>query len=165
MPKRVASKKPAAKLKKRPPSSPPAKAEPPADLGAARSHWDALLRRLRADQPDVEILWKDYAGKSGRQCVIRLKDRNLAYLKPGIGFFVVSMAMSDKAVGCLAQSKLPQALVQEIASSRKHPEGRAARVRVDSAATFRIAATLLAIKSADVLGAKSKGRAGPSMLK
>lgn len=165
MSKRITSKEPAAKLKKRTPRSPTSEVDAPADLGAARLHWDALLRRLLADQPNVDILWKDYAGKSGRQCVIRLKDRNLAYLKPGIGFFVVSMAMSDKAVGCLAQSKLPQALVEEIASSRKYPEGRAARVRVDSAATFRIAATLLAIKSADVLGAKSKGRAGTSMLK
>ncbi|MCK6484440.1 MAG: DUF3788 family protein [Phycisphaerae bacterium] len=132
--------------------------DPPDGLGAARALWDQLLARVRAELPEAQVVWKVYAGKSGRQCVIRMKDRNLAYLKPGDGCFLAGFALSDAAVALLADAKLPAEFVEEVRSSPKYQEGRPARVRVDSAATLKTAATLLDIKAADVLGAKRRRR-------
>ena len=127
-------------------------------LGSARSHWDAFLAAASGAAPEVNVVWKEYAGKTGRQCVIRMEDRNLAYLKPGEGWFLVSVALSDAAVAGLGESKLPKALIKEIEGAPKYPEGRPARVQVDSAATLKTALALLAIKAADVVETKSKRR-------
>lgn len=132
------------------PPSPGPTPDPLAALGPARPLWDALLARAAADLPALEVLWKTYAGKTGRQCVIRLKDRNLAYLKPGAGSFLVSVALSDAAVAALGASTLPPSLIAEVRASPKYPEGRPARVVVDSPAALEHAAALLAIKAADV---------------
>jgi|GEM_PF-80568 len=128
------------------------------DLAAAQPHWDQFLQWVGANLPDAEIVWKDYAGKTGRQCVIRMKDRNLAYLKPAAGSFLASVALSDAAVADLDDSKLPEALIHEIRSSPKYPEGRPARVCVDSIPTLKMATALMEIKIADRLRAKSKRR-------
>ena len=135
--------------------------DPLAALGPARPLWDAFLARAAADLPAAEIGWKSYAGKTGRQCVIRLKDRNLAYLKPGEGSFLVSVALSDGAVAGLAGSKLPASLIEEIEAAPKYPEGRPARVLVSSSSGVKHAVTLLALKTADVLRAKPKPRPSP----
>jgi len=104
--------------------------------------------------PDVEIVWKTYTGKTSRQCVVRMKGRNLVYLKPSEGGFLASMALSDAAVATLADAKIPKSLIEEIESSPKYPEGRPARVHVHSTSTLRTAIALLAIKQSDVLRMK-----------
>lgn len=111
------------------------------EVGAALRHWEAFLKHVRAAAPDAEVVWKTFAGKTGRQCVIRGKDRNLAYLKPGDGSFLVSVALSDEAVAGLKAQELPEALIAEITASPQYPEGTPARVRVDSAKSLAHAAT------------------------
>lgn len=123
-------------------------------LADARPHWDALLAAAADLSPNINTLWKTYAGASGRQCVIRIGEKNLAYLKPAEGSFLVSMALSDDAVAGLAAAKLPKALVDEIAAAKKYPEGRPARVTVLSPANLKTAKALLAIKLADVAAKK-----------
>lgn len=125
------------------------------EIGAALQHWNAFLDGVRTQAPDVEIAWKTYAGKTGKQCVIRGKDRNLAYLKPGDGSFLFSTALSESAVAALSRSNLPKALIAEVEAATKYREGTPARVRIDSAKTLKDALTLLAIKIAD--GSVSKG--------
>jgi len=132
--------------------------DPLAALGKARTHWDAFLARARADVPEAEVAWKTYAGASGTQCVIRMSGRNLAYLKPGEGWFLASFALSDAAIVRLSEARLPAELIQEVEASPKYPEGRPARVRVDSAAACRTAAKLLAIKAADVRAGPRRGK-------
>lgn len=133
-----------------------ASVDPLAALGAARVHWDVLVARIAAGVPAAEIAWKTYAGKSGRQCVVRAKGRNLLYFKPGVGEFLVSTALSDVGVAGLAGSSLPPRLIEAITAGPKYPEGRAARVVVRSKETLKVALTLLAIKVADVSRAKAK---------
>lgn len=149
-------------MKPRTDATPTSGVDPPAGLGRARVHWDKFLAHVRANLPEAEIFWKVYPGKSGRQCVVRLKGRNLAYLKPEDGWFLVGLALSDAAVARLADARLPAELVEEIRSSPRYMEGRPARVRVNSAATLEIIATLLDIKAADVVSAKLRRRRGRS---
>lgn len=120
-----------------------------APLGAARPLWDAYLARVGTVAPSAAVAWKDYT--SGRRCVIRLKGRNLAYLTPGEGSFLASTAISEAA----DLAGLPRKLIAEIAAGPVYPEGRAARIRIDSAASLKTALALLAIKTADVLRAKA----------
>lgn len=145
------AKTPTPKTEPKPDSAPdPALAQ----LAAARPHWDAFLASALAIAPNINTLWRTYAGASGRQCVIRRGEKNLAYLKPAEGSFLVSMALSDDAVAGLASAKLPKALVDEITAAKKYPEGRPARVTVSTPATLKTANTLLAIKLADVAAKK-----------
>ncbi len=130
----------------------------PDELADARPHWDAFIAAAADLAPNINTQWKTYAGASGRQCVIRLGEKNLAYLKPVDGSFLVSVALSDDAVAGLASAKLPKALLDEITAAKKYPEGRPARVTVSSPATLKTAKTLLAIKLADV-SAKKPSRA------
>lgn len=125
-------------------------------LADARPHWDALLAAAAQLAPNINTQWKTYAGKTGRQCVIRMGEKNLAYLKPAEEAFLVSMALSDDAVESLATAKLPRAFVDEVAAAKKYPEGRPARVTVSSAATRKTAMALLAIKVADVRSKKGR---------
>lgn len=123
-------------------------------LAEARPHWDALLAAAAELAPNINALWKTYAGATGRQCVLRLGEKNLAYFKPAEGSFLVSMALSDDAVDGLASAKVPKALIDEVAAAKKYPEGRPARVTVSTPATLKTAQTLLAIKVADVTAKK-----------
>ncbi|MBX3384471.1 MAG: DUF3788 family protein [Phycisphaeraceae bacterium] len=125
-------------------------------IGAALRHWRVFLEHVRAAAPEARAVWKTYAGKTGRQCVIRGKGRNLAYLKPGEGSFLVSVALSDEAVAGLRAQKLPEALIAEITASSMSPEGTPARVRVDSAPSLTHAAALFTIKVADAVSARSR---------
>ncbi len=125
-------------------------------VGAAPQHWETFLEHARVVAPEAEVVWKTYAGKTGTQCVFRTKDRNLAYLKPAEGSFLVSVALSDASIAGLEASELPKALIAEIKVSPKYPEGTPARVRVDSAKSLEHALVLLSIKVADT--AKGKPR-------
>jgi hypothetical protein len=131
---------------------------PDPELGAALPLWRTFIEKARALAPHAEILWKTYAGKTGKQCVIRGKERNLAYLKPQTASFLVSAALSDAAVATLGVSKLSKDLVAEVQSSPRHPEGTPARVRVDSAASLEQALALLRIKIADAGPVRTKPR-------
>ncbi len=135
-------------------------ASSPAALGCSLEYWERFIALVRAELPGAEIGWKGYPGSSGRQCIVRMKKRNLAYLKPGEGEFTVSFALSEAAVASMADARLPQALIEEVKAARRYPEGRAARVRVSSVATLKTAAALLAVKLADVLRAGEKPRRG-----
>ena len=149
------AKKPNSKPASKPNAAPDLASNPALDeLADARPHWDAFIETASAISPDVNVQWKTYAGKTGRQCVIRLGEKNLAYLKPAEGSFLVSTALSDDAVAGLASAKLPKALVDEIAAAKKYPEGRPARVTVSTPATLKTAKSLLAIKVVDVTAKK-----------
>jgi len=144
-------------MAKKPDPNPSSAVEASLDqLAAARLHWDALLAAASQLAPNINTQWKTYAGKTGRQCVIRMGEKNLAYLKPAEEAFLVSMALSDDAVESLATAKLPKSLMSEVAAARKYPEGRPARVTVSSAATLKTAMTLLEIKFADVRTKKGR---------
>jgi hypothetical protein len=147
------AKKPTPKTEPKPDSAPDRAL---AQLADARRHWDALLAAAADLAPNINTLWKTYSGASGRQCVLRVGEKNLAYLKPADRSFLVSMALSDDAVASLAAAKLPKALVDEITAAKKYPEGRPARVTVSTPATLKTAKALLAIKLADVRAKKAR---------
>lgn len=148
-------------MAKKPKSTPDPAVEASLDLLAdAGPHWDAFLAAAADLAPNINTRWKTYAGASGRQCVVRMGEKNLAYLKPADGSFLLSMALSDDAVAGLAAAKLPKALLDEITAAKKYPEGRPARVTVSSSATLKTAKALLAIKLADIR-AKKPSRAMP----
>lgn len=128
-------------------------------LGKAERLWHELLTRAAAAAPGAAPVWKSYAGSSGRQCVLRLKDRNLAYLKPGEGSFLFSLALSDAATASLPDAGLPKPLVAEILAAPRAPEGRPARVRVDSPAALERALLLLELKVADLKRRPKRPRA------
>jgi hypothetical protein len=120
-------------------------------LGPAKRHWDALLASVREVAPKARVEWKFYksAGPGGGwRCVVSNSKRNLVYLRPDEGGFLASFALSDEAIDAAEKAGLSKPLIQAIREGPKLPEGRAARIEVNSAATLKAAAALLAVKAA-----------------
>lgn len=122
------------------------KTRPPDDdallaaLGAAATHWRAILERAEAAAPDARREWKHYGAKHGWQLKLMLKKRALLWLIPHRGSFMAATALGPAAVAGLRAAGITDALATEIENGRDLPEGKAARVEV---ATRKDAATVL----------------------
>ncbi len=131
--------------KQRPPTDP----ELATVLGRAKTHWNRLLTAVEDVSPGAPIEWKYYSAKSGWSLVVRGKSRNLLYVSPRKGSFLVSFAFGDKAIEAAAEADLPAELLASIRAAPKYPEGRPVRVQVRTAADALLARKLLAIKAAN----------------
>lgn len=123
---------------------PPDDAALAAALGRAKRHWDAILASLPED--GIAREWKFYGAKYGWQLKIAKGKRAMLYLVPRPSKFGAALALPDQAVAALRGSGLPAALVQEIESARRYPEGRPARIEVSAREDAEIVQRLLAIK-------------------
>jgi hypothetical protein len=115
-------------------------------LGKSKRYWDRFIKYVKAAHPKAVAEWKEYS--TGARLVVRDRRRNLAYLKPDEKHFLVSLALGEKAIEALEESGLPARFVKSVIESPRYPEGRAARIAVDSEASLGIARKLLAIKAA-----------------
>jgi hypothetical protein len=131
------------------PAKQPGEAELAETLGAAKKHWDALHAHIGASTPKARTEWKFYksAGASGGwRCVVSDGRRNLLYLRPDAGSFLVSCALSDAQVDAAERAGVQSGLIAEIRGGPKLPEGRAARVEVHSPASLKLVLKLLEAK-------------------
>jgi hypothetical protein len=91
--------------------------------------------------------WKFYGKKHGWQIKALRKKKALLYLIPHQGSFLAGMALDEQAVAAVRDSALPPTLVEEIVSAKPSPEGRPARVEVETKAQAELVRRLLAIKT------------------
>ncbi len=116
-------------------------------MGRAQAYWDAFVEEAARVCPGAKAEWKFYAGKTGWRCVVKDKKRNVAYLRPEKGGFLVSLAFSDDAVQAAGEAGLPESLVRSMGESAKLPEGRAVRWEVKSSSDLGVAKVLVGIKA------------------
>lgn len=116
-------------------------------MGPAKSLWDEFVAEAQRVCPGARAEWKFYAGKTGWRCVMKGGKKNVAYLKPRQGGFMVSLALSEEGVAEAEGAGLPAGLVRSIRESPKLPEGRAARVEVETARQLATAKVLVGIKA------------------
>ena len=85
---------------------------------------------------------RESQGRSGKEsCVkkygwslrLKQKSRNIVYLGPGEGCFMVSFVLSDKALKAAKVSHLPKAVADALDAAPRYPEGNGLRLLVHRA--------------------------------
>lgn len=124
----------------------PSEDELAAALGSTRPRWDELVDAVCAEHPKLRREWKYYGAKHGWQLKLLDGKRAALYLIPKQGGFVAALALNDEQLAAARASELPAALVREIESAKRAPEGRPARVNVRTKSDVAIVCRLVASK-------------------
>jgi hypothetical protein len=131
------------------------KAERPTDeeltaaLGPAKTAWDQLIDDLADECGVVGQQWNSYSRKAGWSLRLKREQRNIVYLSPHRGCFLVSFALGDKAVQAAQQSKLPPRVIKIINEAKRYAEGTGVRLEVKSPKDIEAVKKLAAIKLAN----------------
>ncbi len=130
------------------PVAAPTPAELATALGATAPIWHELVATLRADFPGLRPEWKPTKLAFGKVCLLRQKDRTLAYLIPRQGDFEVSVVLGERAVALALAEALPDTTKRLIAEARPYVEGRGIRFPVTKIGQVSIIRRLVACKTA-----------------
>lgn len=110
--------------------------------------WTQILNELAGQYGLTEQEWNSYSLKAGWALRLKQKKRNIVYLSPRTGSFQIAFILGDKAVEAAGKSKLSKAMKQNIARSKRYPEGTAVRLEVKSPKDVAAIVTLAGIKLA-----------------
>jgi hypothetical protein len=120
-----------------------------AALGPAKAIWDQLVAGLTDECGVVDQEWNSYSPKAGWSLRLKREQRNIVYLSPRRGCFLVSFALGDKAVQAARQSKLPPRVIKIINEAKRYAEGTGVRLEVKTPKDLAAVKTLAAIKLAN----------------
>jgi hypothetical protein len=124
----------------------PGEAELSKALGESKLLWDRLLNHANENYSNLMEEWKHYGKSSGWTMKLLMKKRNLFFLYPGEGQFVVGFVFGDKAVQAVEKSSLPQDIIDALKASPKFAEGRGLPVTVKTPQDLEWVKALLTIK-------------------
>jgi len=127
----------------------PGDAELTAVLGETAHLWTEFVDWMASAEGASVQEWKGvYVNKYGWSLRLKHKGRNIVYLGPGQGCFMVGFLLSDKAVEAAKTSHLPKAVAKALATAPRYPEGTGLRLvvhrPVDMVAIRKLAAIKLA---------------------
>ncbi len=127
-------------------SKQPTEAELASALGESRVLWQGLVADLRRELKLDAEEWNSYSVKAGWALRLKLKKRNILYLSPSIGCFLVSVGLGDKAVAAARTCKLPPGVLKMISEAKRYAEGTAIRIEVRATEDVGVVKTLAKIK-------------------
>ena len=115
-------------------------------LGPVKALWDQLLSELADQFKLVEQEWNSYSPKAGWAMRLKRKKRNIVYLSPCQGCFLVSFVLGDKAIQVARQSKLPKQVIKIIDEAKRYAEGTGIRLEMKKPKDIDVIKKLTAIK-------------------
>ena len=121
---------------------PPADATLERSLGAA---WPAY-RTLVEGQAGLRPEWKYYGQKYGWSLKLFAGKRNLCFVGPRDGEFMVAFIFGERDVPRVLAADIPQVLKDEFGATRPYAEGRGLRVSVRDISELTTVLALLDIK-------------------
>ncbi|MGA8086000.1 MAG: DUF3788 family protein [Terracidiphilus sp.] len=125
----------------------PSEAELITALGPSAKLWNEFIKWMADEEGVAGQEWKGIVVKKyGWSLRLKQKSRNIAYLGPGEGCFMVSFVLSDKALQAAKEAHLPQAVVEALAAAPHYPEGNGLRLIVHRAADLPAIRKIVAIK-------------------
>ena len=127
----------------------PTAAEVALALGPAGAVWDRLLADLADDLGVTGREWKSYSPKHGWALRLMRGKRNVVYLSPCVGSFIVTFILGDRAVRAARADKPSARLLKLLDGAPKYPEGTGVRLDVKSARDLPVVKTLARIKVAN----------------
>ena len=127
----------------------PTDAEIAASLGSTARLWDEFIQWMAEEERVTEQEWKGIVVKKyGWSLRLKQKKRNIVYLGPGNGCFMVSFVLSDAALKAVKETTLPKSVAEVIAAAPRYPEGNGVRLVVKRAADLDPIRKIAAIKVA-----------------
>jgi Protein of unknown function (DUF3788) len=128
----------------------PSEAELTAALGPSTKLWKEFIRWMAEEEGAAGQEWKGICvNKYGWSLRLKQKSRNIVYLGPGEGCFMVSFVLSDKALQAAKEASLPKAVGEILAAAPHYPEGNGVRLVVHRAADLPSIRKIAAIKMAN----------------
>jgi hypothetical protein len=125
----------------------PSEVEVTAALGPTAKLWNEFIEWMAKDEGVAGQEWKGIcANKYGWSLRLKQKSRNIVYLGPGDGCFMVSFALSDKALNAAKGEHLPKAVARALEAALRYPEGNALRLVVKSAGDLAAIRKIATIK-------------------
>jgi len=120
-----------------------------ATLGSTYVFWNELKKVIAVKFAPLSIEWGFTSKKTGWGLRLRREKRTILYMTPCKGYFLVSLALGEKAVKAAHESDLPVSILKIIDNAKRHVEGRGVRLEVRSAEDVRSVEKLAAIKMAN----------------
>jgi hypothetical protein len=99
-------------------------------LGQSHALWKQLVAELRDDLKLDGEEWHSSGLKYGWALRLQKKKRNIVYLGPRPGSFMVAFVLGDKAVAVARKSELPAYVLKMIAEAKRYGEGTPVRIEV-----------------------------------
>jgi Protein of unknown function (DUF3788) len=128
----------------------PSEAELAAALGPSSKLWNEFIQWMAAEEGVGTQEWKGICvNKYGWSLRLKQKSRNIVYLGPGEGCFMVSFVLSDKALQQAKETHLPKAVADTLASASHYPEGNGVRLVVQRASDLDAIRKIATIKLAN----------------
>jgi hypothetical protein len=125
----------------------PSNAEVAAALGSCANLWAEFIQWMADDEGVGEQEWKGICvSKYGWSLRLKQKKRNIVYLGPGAGCFMVSFVLNDKALAAAKASRLSRVAAEAVGAALRYPEGNGVRLIVRSAADLPAIRTIVALK-------------------
>jgi len=94
--------------------------------------WDELKAYIKDNYDSIREEWKHYGKKSGWTMKLLSKKRNMMFLWPLKGHFIVVFILGEKAVKAAMDSSLDESIITKIKEAKPYMEGRGIRVEVTS---------------------------------
>lgn len=117
-------------------------------LGRGAAHWDALVEHAQEKHGPVEEVWNYGGAKWGWSFRLRQKKRNLLYLTPLEGRFLVGTALGGKPRDALLAGRLAAATRKLLEDAPHYAEGYGVRLEVRSQKDLASVKKILAAKVA-----------------
>jgi hypothetical protein len=128
----------------------PTDGELTAALGSKTKLWEEFVQWMADKEGVAGQEWKGIcAHKYGWSLRLKQKSRNIVYLGPGNGCFMVSFVLNDKALAAAKAAHLPQAVADALAAAPRYPEGNGLRLVVHRAGDLPAIRKIAAIKLAN----------------
>ncbi|HXJ90579.1 MAG TPA: DUF3788 domain-containing protein [Candidatus Binatia bacterium] len=99
-------------------------------LGQSHVPWKRLITELKQELKLDGEDWHSSGAKYGWALRLQKKDRNIVYLGPRSGSFLVSFVLGDKALAVARKSELPADVLKMIAETKRYGEGTPVRIEV-----------------------------------
>lgn len=99
-------------------------------LGPTYPLFEKIVKYLVDVYPDFRPEWKHYSKKMGWQLKLFKGKRNIMFVVPLDGHFIVAFIFGDKAIGQVMESDLPDKLKTELQNVQKYMEGRVINITI-----------------------------------
>jgi len=122
---------------------------PPSDdalrsaLAGTAGLWLELIEQLGVDFAPLAFVWGFTSKSTGWSLRVKRGERNILYMTPCEGHFLVSIGLGERAAAAARKSELREAILPLIEAAPKYAEGRGIRFEVHGGQPEKVAVAVV----------------------